>query len=155
MYKRQPQFLAGVLTQQNIVSPGGTLEAGRDALAIEPSGSFESLAEIRAAPVPVPGGSVLSLGDIVEVTEGTVDPPTPVFRYKGESAHLVGISLKTGGNIIKLGDDIKRVVEEMHGELPIGLELEIANFQPEDVQVKVSSFASNLVQAVVLSLIHI
>ena len=28
-----PQFLAGVLTQQNIVSPGGTLEAGRDALA--------------------------------------------------------------------------------------------------------------------------
>jgi len=148
-----PLYLASVLKEQNIVSPGGTLEVGRDALTIEPSGSFNSVEELAATPVPVPGGAVLTIGDLVEVEEGNVDPPTPLFRYRGEDAHLIGISLREGGNILDLGDDIKAALAELQVQYPIGVEFVIANFQPEDVQVKVSSFVSNLIQAVVIVIV--
>jgi multidrug efflux pump subunit AcrB len=148
-----PMYLAKVLQQQNIVSPGGTLEVGRDGLALEPSGSFDSIEELASTPVPVPGGAVLALGDLVSVTNGTLDPPAPVFRYRGEDAHLVGVSLREGGNILQLGEDLKRTLEQEQARYPHGVEFEIANFQPEDVQIKVSSFVTNLVQAVVIVIV--
>ena len=110
-----PLYLADVLQKQNIVSPGGTLEVGRDSLALEPSGSFDSIEELAATPVPVPGGAVLGLGDLVDVTEATADPPAPMFRYRGEDAYLVGVSLREGGNILKLGEDIKRTSTKKEG----------------------------------------
>ena len=148
-----PLYVASVLQKQNMVSPGGTLEGGRDALTIEPSGSFNSVEEIATTPVPMPGGSVLTIGDLMEVHEGNVDPPTPMFSYRGEEAHLIGISLREGGNILDLGEDIKAALDEMQGRYPIGVEFIVANFQPEDVRAKVSSFVSNLVQAVVIVII--
>ena len=148
-----PLYLANVLKEQNIVSPGGTLEVGRDALTIEPSGSFNSVEELATTPVPMPGGAVLTIGDLVDVHEGNVDPPAPMFSYRGEEAHLVGVSLREGGNILDLGDDITAALAEMQPRYPIGVEFIVANFQPEDVQVKVSSFVSNLLQAVVIVII--
>lgn len=145
-----PLYLADVLQRQNIVSPGGVISVGRESLSVEPSGSFESIAELAATPVALPGGSILTIGDLAEVSEGTVDPPDPMFRFMGEDAHLVALSLRQGGDILRLGRDVRQVLGELRGRYPIGVELLEANFQPDDVEKKIDDFMANLYQAVAI-----
>jgi multidrug efflux pump len=71
-----PGQLKKMLEAQNIVIPGGSARTGRERIAIEPSGNFESVQEIEQTIIKLPGrGELLYLRDLVSVRRGYIDPP--------------------------------------------------------------------------------
>lgn len=141
--------LMQALSSRNIVTPGGSITLGNERIELEPSGNFESVDDVRRTIVQIPSsGRVIYLEDIAKVERGYVDPPSTKVHSTGRSALGLAIAMREGGNNITLGKQVKTLVSSLQSAHPIGVDFEIVNFSPREVEEKVSSFVASLVQAV-------
>jgi len=146
-----PSQLSDQLASRNIVIPGGEISLGKDKIALEPTGNFESTAEIAKTIVQIPGSDrVQYLSDLVKVNRGYVDPVKNEVRLNGEHGLSIAIAMRKGGNNILLGEQVKETIARLESVYPIGVDFELVSFLPQDVEDKVDDFASNLVQAVII-----
>jgi multidrug efflux pump subunit AcrB len=164
-----PSELSNILEAQNIVTPGGSIRLGPERIVIEPTGSFESLDEVRRAIVQLPNSEeVLYLEDLVEIRRDYIDPPVdrvhtgrgallyhsvaPSFPVDDPktAALVLAVSMREGGRLTKLGHDVQALMHRFNDVYPIGLQLDTIIFQPDDVQQVIDGFVSNLLQAVVV-----
>ncbi len=144
-----PAQLSQMLASRNIIVAGGTVTLGRERIDLEPSGNYETLEEIRHSIIQVPGNrTLIYLKDVAKVWRGYIDPPATKVHADGTPALALGISMREGGNNIVLGKQVSEVLADLQGAYPLGLDLDIVHFTPDEVQDKVSSFISNLMQAI-------
>ncbi|MEM7353611.1 MAG: efflux RND transporter permease subunit [Acidobacteriota bacterium] len=143
-----PQQLRGILSARNIIDSGGEVRTPAEEIVLEPTGDFESVADLRRALIPMPSGSLLPLADIVRVERGYLDPPESKVRVDGQPGLLIAISMREGGNVVALGDELRTTIERLQGLFPHGVDLAILQDGGELVDVKVQSFVENLLQAV-------
>ena len=149
-----PMQLLQLLAVQNVIIPGGSVTTGDERIVLEPSGNFESVDELRRTIVQVPGRSdVVYLGDIAEISRDYVDPPDRLMRANGVPALGLGVSMREGGNIITLGHEVMDRVRELEAGYPIGVDFDVASFQPGEVERKVGDFEGNLLQSVLIVLL--
>jgi len=146
--------LQRILESRNIIIPGGSIEMGNERLALEPSGNFESVEDLRRTVIHVPGtGELVYLEDLVHVERGYVDPPQNIVRSNGRPALALAISKKENGNIISLGEDVTAIKRRLEAVYPIGVDFDLVAYQPAVVARKVKDFQGNLVQAVFFVLV--
>jgi len=146
--------LQAILQSSNIILSGGTLETGVEAITLEPTGDFTSLAAIQRTVIKLPEtDELVYLGDITNVYRGYVDPPQSLVRASGQPALALAVSMKEGGNIIEMGDEILATLARLEPEYPIGVEFDIVTFQPDVVQRSISSFVNSILQAIGIVLI--
>lgn len=144
-----PYQLTQTLSARNIVVPGGYITLAPERIALEPSGNFDSVEEIRRTIIQLPGRSdALYLEDIAKVYRGYIDPPKGKVRASGVAGLTLAISMREGGNIIALGEAVNTVLTRLQANYPIGLEFDTISFSPVEVENKVNSFIGNLVQAI-------
>lgn len=143
-----PSQLQQILAAQNILLSGGTVVVEGENIALEPSGAFASVGELRRTLIEVPGSeAVLYLGDLADIYRGTVDPPTSVMHSSGQTSLGLAVSMITGGNVLDMGAEVKALVDRLPGDYPIGIDFTFSVFQPEYVETKVNDFVENLLQA--------
>ena len=142
-----PQAIVDTLQAQNVILPGGTINAAGQSVRIEASGTFDDVTDIEDVLVPISGSEkTIALKDIVEVVRGYADPAQrPVF-YNGRPAIVLSVSILDGVNAVEFGQRLKQRVAEIEQSLPIGYVLEFATFQPELVERAVNGAISNLGQ---------
>jgi multidrug efflux pump subunit AcrB len=146
-----PSQLRDQLSSRNIVIPGGSINIEDEKIALEPTGNFESVDEIRKTVIQIPGSvQVLYLSDIAKVFRGYVDPATSIVSLNGETALTLAISMRQGGNNIQLGQQVIETLERLTAIYPIGVDFSLISFLPQEVEQKVDDFVSNLLQAVVV-----
>jgi len=146
-----PKQLMGLLSDENIVLPGGQVFVGPEKIVIEPTGNYRSVEDIKNTIVSNPGNlEVVYLKDIANVRRGYIEPPSKMMRYKGETSLALGVSMSAGGNIVELGDTIKKFTAEYIKGLPVGINIEFVNFMPEKVVKATNDFMLNLLQAVLI-----
>lgn len=144
-----PSQLLQMLKGRNIIIPGGSIKLGSERIELEPSGNFQSVEEVRKTVITLPGSNeILYLSDIAEIKRGYVDPPASLVHSSGRKALGIAISMREGGNNIKLGESVETTLHHIKNSYPYGIEFEVINFSPKEVENKVNSFASNLVQAI-------
>ncbi|MEO1074520.1 MAG: efflux RND transporter permease subunit [Bacteroidota bacterium] len=143
--------LQSILQTSNIVIPGGAVETDVERIALEPSGAYETVEAIRRTVVTLPGtGQVVFLGDLAEVERGYANPRTEAIRATGEQGLVLAISMRQGGDIIGLGDEVLATLRRLESRFPIGVAFGLLSFQPEVVERAVGDFTSSVVQAVVI-----
>lgn len=146
-----PSQLRDQLSSRNIVIPGGSINILDEKIALEPTGNFESVDEIRKTIVQIPGSDqVMYLSDIAKVYRGYLDPATTKVSFNGETALTIAISMRQGGNNIILGEQVIQTLARLTDVYPIGVDFPLISFLPKEVDEKVEDFASNLIQAVVV-----
>ena len=146
--------LADILQSRNILASGGSILAGEERIALEPSGNFDSVRELANTIISIPGRSgLLYLRDIAQIKRGFVDPPSAKVRANGKPALMVAVSLREGGNVVTLGDQVQGLLAQVRNQYPVGIDFEVVAFEPERVEAKVNDFSSSVIQAVVIVLI--
>ncbi len=146
--------LQGILQSSNIIISGGAVETGVERVTLEPTGNFTSLDDIRQTLITLPGtGETVYLGDVAEIRRGYADPPRARVRANGQPALALAVSMRDGGNIIQLGENIRAAVTELEGRYPVGVAFDILAFQPEVVDRAVSTFVNSILQAVGIVLV--
>lgn len=150
-----PQSLSTSLGNVNILSSGGSVTSGRERIVLEPTGNIESVEALGRTVIQLPGNSVVYLGDIVDVKRGYRDPPDNFARVNGQPALALAISLREGGDILKLGERLDSIMPLIEARYPIGVEIEKIWFQAELVTKTVADFNSSLIQAIGIVLLVI
>jgi multidrug efflux pump subunit AcrB len=146
-----PQQLSDILSSVNIIQGGGQIRAGRERITLEPSGNFETIYDLKRTVVQIPdSSSFVYLEDIVEIYRDYADPASSFARYDGRPAIILSISLREGGNILELGNALLSTIPEIEAQYPHGIEINPVFLESAVVDNSVSSFLSNLLQAIAI-----
>ena len=149
-----PLQLRALLESANVIIPGGDIRTGVERIALEPTGNFESVADLGRTVVSLPGrAETVFLEDLADISRGYVDPPASRVFASGTPALALGIAMREGGNVITLGDEVSQQLAILQASYPIGVEFDVVAFQPEIVARKVQEFVVNLGQAIAIVLL--
>jgi multidrug efflux pump len=146
------QAIQEAIQAQNSMTPAGFFETPTDRIQLRVSGRFKSVDEIKNFPVRVAGRNLV-LSDIADVERGYSDPAQPRMRFMGEDSLGIQVSMKPGGDILKLGKNLDNKFTEIQQNLPIGMQLHKVSDQPATVKSGVREFLNALAEAVVIVLL--
>ena len=140
------------LDQQNALVPAGFFETASSRVALRVDGRFTSVETIRAFPIRV-GDRTFRLGDVADVRRGFADPPGPRMRFMGQDAIGIGVAMREGGDILKLGNTLESEFSALQKTLPAGMQLRKVSDQPAAVDESVGEFVQVLSEAVAIVLL--
>ncbi len=145
--------LKGIISGTNILYPGGAVNVGKKRIILEPSGSYESIEDLKRTLIPTGTGATVFLGDITNIYRDYINPKEKIVKVNGKPAIALFMSLKKGANIVRLGNDVQKLIPEINAELPIGVELVRIASQDQIVNKQVNNFLISLLQSIVIVLI--
>ncbi|MBS3188003.1 efflux RND transporter permease subunit [Pseudomonas vlassakiae] len=139
------------LQQQNAVTPAGVIEAGPERISVRTTGQFASEKDLQTVNLKI-NDRFFRLADIADIQRGYVDPPSPMFRYNGQTAIGLAIGMKAGGNMQVFGAALKKRMDRVVEDLPVGVGVHTVSDQAVVVKQAVGGFTSALFEAVVIVL---
>lgn len=139
------------LREHNTVEPAGTFETPTDRLFVRPTGELSSVEAVKNVLIYANGRS-FRVGDVAQVTRGFVSPPTFKMRFDGKEALGLAISMKKGGDVIRLGEALSGLMAQVKTELPVGITVSPVSDQPRVVKNSINEFMHSLIEAVVIVL---
>lgn len=143
-----PQMIGRELRDKNLVAQAGRVEVGPEFIAIHPTGIITSTKAFETLLLSAGGDEQIQLGDVANVRRGYLEPPSRVLRYDGAPAIGLGISTVAGGNVVTMGDSVRKRAGELQDQWPLGIEVGAISVQSEAVTVAIDNFLVSLYQAV-------
>ena len=144
--------IVATLQAQNLVRPAGTIQGEQERVFLRVSGAFDSERDIEAVNI-VAGDRIFRLGDIATVRRGFTDPPQPMFRVNGKPAIGLAIAMRDAGDILALGENVRKEMAEIKANLPVGIEPVLVADQAVTVDLAINDFMTSLWQAIVIILV--
>jgi len=144
--------LKNIISSTNILYPGGEVNVGKERILLEPTGSFESVDDIKKTLIPTGTGETVFLGDITHIYQDYINPKQKIVKVDGKPSIALFISLKKGANIVRLGKDVDKILPEINASLPLGVEVVRLASQDKIVNKQVNDFLVNLIQSVLIVL---
>ena len=141
--------LVDALQAQNAVIPAGSLQTGDEKLSIRVTGAFKSENDLLDVNFPS-NGRLIRLRDIAEVRRSLSDPPQPMFRVNGKPAIGLAIAMRDGGDILALGQNVKKAIDSGVTDLPLGIDVTLVSDQPVVVKHAIGEFMTSLWQAIAI-----
>ena len=152
--------LGALFEARNIVLPGGELDTDEARYAVEPSGQFKSLQDMRDLVIGrAEKRAPIQLGDLpVTITRRYEEPARSLTRLTTPAAPhvpaiVIGISMKSGHNIADMESAVVRIVDRLRNSfIPPDVALSRVNDLPRQVEDRIVGFQSNLIQGVLVVL---
>ncbi|RLB75111.1 MAG: AcrB/AcrD/AcrF family protein, partial [Deltaproteobacteria bacterium] len=137
------------LQEQNMVLPAGSIKVGPEYIRISPTGNYDTIESIENLQIRDPqSDKVIYLKDIATVVRDYVEPPSQVLHINGAPGISMGISIASGGNVVKLGEAVNQRIDELMEMLPVGMNIDVINFQATDVTKSIKAFVINFLEAI-------
>ncbi|UCG89013.1 MAG: efflux RND transporter permease subunit [Gemmatimonadota bacterium] len=137
------------IRDENVTVPGGTIDVGDVKYLVRVPGEFETTEPIADIVVATRGGNPIYVRDVATVDFG--------FKERDSYARLdrtpvvtLGISKRSGENIIETSRAVQAVIEDMQSEFPPGTVVKITSDQSEDIRSIVSSLENNIISGLIL-----
>ncbi len=148
-----PNAILSAISQQNVILPGGRIEANGKSFTIEPSGDLGSIEDIESVSIAVQGSTnSIFLSDIANVRFDYEDPPkNPVF-WNGKEAIVVSVSMIDQFNATAFGTGLSQVIKRYNSTLPVGFKLDLVTWQPTEIDAAVLGVFYNLLQTIMIVL---
>jgi multidrug efflux pump subunit AcrB len=142
------------LQAQNVITAAGSVVAGELRLQIQPKALVDSVASLRN--LIIAGDTqkgLVRLLDIADVRRDYITPPSALIRYDGLPAIGLGVANVQGGNVVDMGEAVKRRLAQLEAQRPLGMDVNIISFQSDSVREAVDGFVANLLAAVAIVVI--
>lgn len=150
-YNLSPDELQKILSGANIIAPSGEILVGDRYILIQTQDNYKDIENIKNTVISLPKkGDALKLGDILTIEKTYLNPPLVITEFNGKKAIIIALSMKDNGNILKFGNEVKKKIKELKNYVPIGINIEIAAFQPDYVKYLTDKFTNSLFQSVLI-----
>ena len=147
------EMIRSTLSRTNIIFPGGDLKIGRERIILEPTGNFESVADLERTIVSDPESEeIIYLGDVADIHRGYRQPEESIVKVNGVRGISLGVALKDGGNIVELGREVDELIAYYTEIFPYGVAFTRSASQDMFVEKSVDDFVMNLIQSVAVVL---
>ncbi|XDD43685.1 efflux RND transporter permease subunit [Leptospira sp. WS60.C2] len=137
------RFLMDWIGFANHNIPSGTFAWNGKKAIVKTDAWFEDLQSLVELPIPLPSGSIVSLGEMAEIKKTPKSPPTSILHWKGAQGMGYGVVAKKNINLIQFGKDVEEVVAAWK-EKNKAIQIEIINSQPTYVGLRLKELGLNL-----------
>ncbi|MFP4474295.1 MAG: efflux RND transporter permease subunit [Desulfatibacillaceae bacterium] len=142
------------VTRSNVNQPGGSMDIGEGKYLVRVPEDFKDPTEIFSVVAFVRDGKPVYLRDLAEIKDANKDPLTR-SRINGATSVTLAVKKRTGENIVRITDEVKRIVAQAQTELPAALEVALTEDQSNDVRLMVSDLENNILSGLILVLVVI
>lgn len=142
------------LASQNIVVYAGEVKVGDEYIQITPSGAINSVQAVGDLVITSnKSKKLIHLDDIAAITRGYVEVPKHLVYYNGRPALMMGISIVSGGNVVKIGEAVEKHVTELASQIPVGIKIHSVYSQPKIVRQSIRAFMISLGEALAIVIV--
>lgn len=147
-YGVKSNMLAMALAAQGFNTTGGELKGTNYTMPIYLSKPVNSVRDIENLIVmSTPDGSIVRVRDIARVTK-EYPQASSYITNNGEKTLLLSVSMKDGNNIVAMGEEVQKVLDQFEQSLPSDVNLFKITDQPTVVNSSVEDFLRELVIAI-------
>ncbi len=146
--------LYSILQAQNIEIPSGDIETENGKIKVKTLGIYTSLNDIRNSIIAVSPetGVVTRLSDVADVYMGLKEG-VEKYKQNGKNAVLLTGYFKKSKNVVLVGKEVRKALDEIKANLPKDLIVEEVIYQPDDVSKSVNDFMVNLIEGIIFVII--
>ena len=150
-----PEMIVAMIAQQNAVVKSGDVAAGDMRIMVLETGTYNSIEDISNQLLTASDGRQFRLGDVARIEAGYINPPQVIMHVDGLRAVGVGVSSAADVDVVKLGAQVRREIELLSSQMPVGLEL--VSLYPEDEIARKANlgFMVNLLESVAIVILVI
>lgn len=139
-----------ILQAENINLPSGSIKMGDMEYNIRVPAEFSDVNEIRNIVLAAPNGRIVYLKDVAEVKDSLKDRSINVRLNGGQGLQII-VQKQSGANTVQVVKDVREKLEELKGNLPSDLKIDIIQDSSEFIIQSVN----NLTEAVLLGAIFV
>jgi len=139
------------LTKSNVNMPGGSMDTSEDKNLVRVPEDFQHPSEIFSIVALVRDGKPVYLRDIATIRDAFKDPLTR-SRINREKSVTIAVLKRSGENIVRIADEVKRVVNDMRPVLPQTLKIDLTADMSNDVRLMVTEPENNILSGLILVL---
>ena len=137
---------------QNLAAPVGRLNGAQGERAIRLKGRLEGAAAFRSLVVAQRGGSLIRLGDVADVTEGTEEQRT-ASTYNGKAAVGIDVKKAKGYSTTQVVEKLRAEVAKLQRGLPAETKLAIVRDAGVRVTAAVNHVQGTLILGAILTIL--
>lgn len=143
--------ILNVIRAQNFEIPSGSIDDGKAKINVKVNGMFKSLKEIEDTIIGVSkeSGEVLRLKDVARVYVGLEDSNYKI-KHNGKNAILLTGYFKKDKNIIHIGEEVEKQINEIRKELPSDISFNEVIYKPKDISNSLNGFIQSLLMGMLL-----
>lgn len=143
--------LINAVTQSNVNMPGGSMDIGEAKYLVRVPEDFKHPSEIFSIVAFVRDGKPVYLRDLAFIQDSFKDPLTR-SRINGQKSVTLAVQKRSGENIVRVTDEVKKVVAEMTPLFPPSLKIDLTSDMSNDVRLMVSDLENNILTGLILVL---
>lgn len=148
-YGLNEQIVASQLFAKGFVTTGGRIQTPDYILPVHVDKSYNTIYDVQQQIVYSDlDGNNIRLKDIARVVKEYPHADSYI-KNNGTKCILLSIEMKKGKNIVKMGEDVNKVLEEFKKEMPSEVEMYLVTNQAQVVGDSVENFLHELVIAIV------
>lgn len=145
------QSILASIQEQNSIVPSGVVQIDGERVALRVGGRFTSEEDLQTINLRI-NDRFFPLREVATITRGYQDPPESLFRFNGEPALGLAVSMKAGANLLDFGAALDETIARAERDLPVGIDIHKVSDQPHVVDHAVSHFVRALAEAVIIVL---
>ena len=146
-----PAEILSTLNGQNETTYSGYYDNGDRRVKVTVGDKFRTPEQIGELIIQGHEDDQLRLKDIATVEKAYETPQFNSMEYDGERAVGMVIAAGSGTDIVKVGKQVEKRLEELGSErLPVGIECHKVFFQPDQVTSSLTTFVINLIESVLI-----
>lgn len=120
--------VSGAIRAENLSIPGGTIETKEKNLTVRVPGEFKQVKPLENIVLKIQNGKPIYLRDVATVDYSFEDRQT-YARLNGNEVVSLAVRKRAGENLIRIADEVKKIVKAEQENLPDGITLEVSNDQ--------------------------
>ncbi len=136
------------IREENVTTPGGSIDVGDLKYLVRVPGEFEDTRLIEDIVITAPGDRPVYISDVATVDFGFKERDS-FARLDGQSVVTLSVTKRVGRNIIETADAVRATIEEMQPSFPPTTVIKITSDVSEEVHKMVSSLENNIISGLI------
>ena len=146
--------LQNAVRSENTNTSGGAIRLGDGRFQLRVPGEFDTPEEIYGLVLGIHQGQPVYLKDVAEVVDGFKEE-TSRSRLDGKSAVNLSVKKRTGENILKITEEIDRIIAQDRTTWAAGTEISKVMDASEDIKMMIKDLENNIISGLFLVLVVI
>lgn len=144
--------LIGVVQNENVNIPGGSIDVGDQAFLVRTPGEFERVTEIENLVVREEDGMAIYVRDVAQVIDGYEDAET-YSRINQTQAVSVVITRRAGENILRITEEIRTLLDDYRHTYEGSVDFAVLDDVSDQIRLQLSELENNILTGLLLVLV--
>ncbi len=148
-YDLTVEELVALIPSENVNVSAGGLETPGTRFNVRVPAEIVRPDEVDEFPLTTRNGKTIYLSDVATVRDTFKDRES-ISRLNGVPSISVSVQKRIGENIVRIADDVKRVLAAAEKQVPAGVEFYLIMDQSKDIRLMVADLENNILSGLIL-----